>query len=77
LGPSNRKWRRAKFNRFRLFFRYNSASKIIIYAWINEEDQLRKAGDKNDPYRLFAKQLSKADPPESWEELLRASQELK
>jgi toxin YhaV len=38
-------WRRAKFlSRFRLFFRYNSKAKVIIYAWVNEENTLRKAG---------------------------------
>ncbi len=39
LGTANRHWRRAKFlQRFRLFFRFSTASKIIIYAWVNDEN---------------------------------------
>ena len=38
LGTANRHWRRAKFlDRFRLFFRYHSSQKIIVYAWVNDE----------------------------------------
>src|SRR5882724_11685001 len=38
LGPEGRHWFRAKFGgqRFRLFFRYDSAAKIIVYAWVND-----------------------------------------
>jgi toxin YhaV len=49
LGPEHRHWRRAKFlGRFRLFFRYSSKDRIIIYAWVNDEKTLRKAGGRND-----------------------------
>jgi toxin YhaV len=35
LGKKYSNWRRAKIGRrFRLFFRYDSATKIIIYAWL-------------------------------------------
>jgi toxin YhaV len=46
LGPAHRHWFRAKFgaNRFRLFFRADSASRIVVYAWVNDRDTLRKAG---------------------------------
>jgi toxin YhaV len=45
LGGAHRHWRRAKFlGRFRLFLRYSEKDKIIIYAWINDENTLRKAG---------------------------------
>ncbi|ENS6585045.1 TPA: type II toxin-antitoxin system YhaV family toxin, partial [Neisseria gonorrhoeae] len=37
LGPEYKFWRRAKFmGRYRLFFRYDSNSKIIILAWVND-----------------------------------------
>lgn len=39
LGKANRHWRRAKFGgRFRLFYRYDSPSKLIAYAWVNDTD---------------------------------------
>src|SRR5690242_1856510 len=38
LGADARGWRRAKFlGRFRLFFRFDSRSKVIVYAWVNDE----------------------------------------
>ena len=36
--------------RFRLFFRFDSASKVIIYAWVNDENTLRKVG--RGPFRM-------------------------
>src|ERR1041384_2111271 len=45
IGPSYRHWRRAKFlSRFRLFFRFSSTHKAIVYAWANDDTTLRKAG---------------------------------
>jgi toxin YhaV len=72
LGSQFRFWKRAKFgqNRFRLFFRYDGAKRVIIYAWVNDENTLRKEGDQNDPYLLFAKGLKKGDPPGDLCELL-------
>jgi toxin YhaV len=73
LGPQFRFWKRAKFgqNRFRLFFRYDGTKKVIIYAWVNDENSLRREGDKNDPYLLFATGLKKGDPPADLGELLK------
>ena len=72
LGPAHRHWRRAKFlSRFRLFFRYNSKAQVIIYAWVNDENTLRKAGSGNDPYHLFGGMLRKGRPPDDWEDLMR------
>lgn len=37
LGPAYRHWRRAKVGRrFRLFFRYDSRAKTIVFAWVND-----------------------------------------
>ena len=45
MGPEFRHWRRAKIGRrFRLFFRYDSRSKVVIYAWVNDENTLRSSG---------------------------------
>ncbi len=50
-GKEHRHWFRAKFggNRFRLFFRADSWAKVIVYAWVNDRDTLRKAGAGTDP----------------------------
>jgi toxin YhaV len=71
LGAARRHWRRAKFlQRFRLFFRFDSASRIIIYAWVNDENTLRKAGSQTDPYAVFSKRLNAGNPPDDWVDLL-------
>lgn len=71
LGPENRAWRRAKFGgRMRLFFRYDSAARIIVYAWVNDERSLRKAGARSDPYAVFARMLGRGTPPAEWTALI-------
>ncbi|SUA21568.1 Toxin YhaV [Neisseria gonorrhoeae] len=56
LGPEYKFWRRAKFmGRYRLFFRYDSNSKIIILAWVNDSGTKRTYGGKNDAYTVFKK----------------------
>lgn len=75
MGDDNKHWRRAKFmGRFRLFFRYHSASKTIIYVWLNDERTLRKAGASTDVYTVFAGMLASRKPPTDWDDLLRACQ---
>lgn len=74
MGPEFRHWRRAKIGRrFRLFFRYDSHTKVIVYAWVNDENTLRAAGSKNDPYTVFRKMLSRGNPPNDWDALVRQS----
>jgi toxin YhaV len=72
LGPSHRHWFRAKFggNRFRLFLRADSASKIILYAWVNDRNTLRKVGASSDPYAVFSGMLNRGSPPGEWSALL-------
>ena len=44
MGAAFRHWRRAKIGRrFRLFFRFDSKAKIIIFAWVNDENTLRSS----------------------------------
>ena len=39
LGGEHRHWRRAKIGRrFRLFFRYDTTSRVIVYAWVNDRE---------------------------------------
>lgn len=69
LGTAYRHWRRAKIGRrFRLFFRYDSRSKVIVYAWGNDENTLQSAGRKSDPYAVFEKMLGRGNPPDDWDE---------
>jgi toxin YhaV len=72
LVAGHRHWFRTKFgaNRFRLFFRADSASRIIVYAWVNDRDTLRKAGATTDPYVVFSGTLARDDPPGDWAALL-------
>jgi toxin YhaV len=75
LGPSRRHWRRAKFlQRFRLFYRFDSASRTIVYGWMNDENTLRKAGSKSDPYAVFLRRLDRGEPPDDWKALMKNSE---
>jgi len=74
LGTAYRHWRRAKIGRrFRLFFRYDSKSRVIVYAWVNDEHTLRSAGSKSDPYAVFEKMLGRGNPPDDWDALITAT----
>jgi toxin YhaV len=74
LGEDNRHWFRAKFHeRYRLFYRFSSQDRVIIYAWVNDEESLRRAGAKTDPYTIFRNMLASGNPPSSMRQLLDAS----
>lgn len=75
LGDGRKHWFRAKFGngRFRLFFRYDSRAKLIVFAWVNDETTLRTYGSKTDAYRVFAGMLERGNPPDDWQELLTAA----
>lgn len=74
LGPRYRHWRRAKTGRhFRLFFRYDARAKVIVYAWVNDDQTLRSAGSKSDPYAVFKNMLARGSPPDDWAELVATS----
>jgi toxin YhaV len=78
LGAEHRHWRRAKFlGRFRLFFRYSSKDRIIIYAWVNDEKTMRKAGGRNDPYAIFSSRLRRGEPPDDWNALIKEAARLR
>ena len=76
LGDDNKHWFRAKFfQQYRLFFRYHFESKIIVYAWVNDENNKRAYGSKTDAYKVFERMLKSGHPPETWDELLDAAKE--
>ena len=76
LGNNRKHWFRAKFfQRYRLFFRFDSAAKIIVYAWVNDEKSERAYGRKTDAYYVFEKMLDSGDPPDNWSQLLNEAKD--
>jgi toxin YhaV len=58
LGEDRKHWFRAKFfQQYRLFFRYHAQSRIIVLAWVNDENTKRayKSGDYPRALKLFRK----------------------
>lgn len=79
LGDDYKHWFRAKFGngRFRLFFRYDSNAKVIIFAWVNDETTLRTYGAKTDAYKVFKGMLEDGNPPDDWAALHKAASDAK
>jgi toxin YhaV len=75
LGDEYKHWFRAKFfQQYRLFFRYSTVTKILIFAWVNDEDSLRAYNSKSDAYAVFAKMLNAGNPPDDWAQLRKAAE---
>lgn len=71
LGDDHKHWFRAKFfQQYRLFFRYHAPSKVIVFAWVNDEDTKRAYESSDDAYRVFRKMLESGHPPDDWNQLL-------
>jgi toxin YhaV len=71
LGDHHKHWFRAKFfQQYRLFFRYHAPSKVIVFAWVNDEDTRRAFESGDDAYRVFHRMLESGHPPDDWYELL-------
>lgn len=71
LGEDHKHWFRAKFfQQYRLFFRYHAPSKVIVYAWVNDEDTKRAYESSDDAYWVFRKMLESGHPPDDWDRLL-------
>ncbi len=71
LGDEHKHWFRAKFfQQYRLFFRYHGPSKLIVYAWVNDEDTKRAYESTDDAYRVFRRMLENGHPPDDWDRLL-------
>jgi toxin YhaV len=72
LGDEYKHWLRAKFfQQYRLFFRYHQESKIIVFAWVNDENSKRSYDSNTDAYRVFKKMLVSGHPPDNWNDLLK------
>ncbi|MEE9451494.1 MAG: type II toxin-antitoxin system YhaV family toxin [Gammaproteobacteria bacterium] len=75
LGDDRKHWFRAKFfQQYRLFFRFHLKSKIIVYAWVNDEATKRAYNSRSDAYRIFNKMLDDGNPPDDWDALLKGVQ---
>ena len=71
LGEDHKHWFRAKFfQQYRLFFRYHAPSKVIVFAWVNDEDSKRAYESSDDAYRVFRRMLESGHPPDDWDRLL-------
>lgn len=71
LGAEHKHWFRAKFfQQYRLFFRYHAPSKVIVFAWVNDEGTKRAYESSDDAYRVFRKMLESGHPPDDWDQLL-------
>ena len=76
LGTNHKHWFRAKFfQQYRIFFRYHLKSKIIVFAWVNDEGSKRAYKSKSDAYRVFQKMLNSGHPPDDWDQLLKQSKQ--
>lgn len=74
LGDTRKHWFRAKFfQQYRLFFRYNMDAKVIVFAWVNDEDTKRAYGSKKDAYATFRSMLEDGNPPDDYDALLKAA----
>jgi toxin YhaV len=71
LGGEHKHWFRAKFfQQYRLFFRYHAPAKVIVYAWVNDEDTRRAYESADDTYRVFRRTLDSGHPPTDWDRLI-------
>jgi toxin YhaV len=75
LGDDRKHWFRGKTGngRYRLFYRFQSRARIIVYAWVNDENSLRTYGSSTDAYAVFAKMLSEGNPPDDFDSLVAAA----
>jgi toxin YhaV len=74
LGGQHKHWFRAKFfQQYRLFFRYHAGSKVIVFAWVNDDQTKRAFESSDDAYRVFRKMLESGHPPDDWDQLLHES----
>jgi len=77
LGGDHKHWRRAKFfQQYRLFFRFHAQSKVIVYAWVNDQNTKRAYESSDDAYRVFRSMLESGHPPSDWAQLLSEARDV-
>lgn len=71
LGDKHKHWFRAKFfQQYRLFFRFHAQVRVIVFAWVNDEDTKRAYESVDDAYRVFRRMLDSGHPPSDRDQLL-------
>ncbi|MEN9894070.1 MAG: hypothetical protein RLY78_4365 [Pseudomonadota bacterium] len=71
LGDEHKHWFRARFfQQYRLFFRFHAPAKVIVFAWVNDDDTKRAYESSDDAYRVFRRMLDNGRPPSDWDALL-------
>ena len=71
LGEGRKHWFRAKFfQRYRLFYRFSSRGRVIVLAWVNDDQTLRSSGARTDVYAVFGGMLDRGSPPDGFDALL-------
>jgi toxin YhaV len=70
-------WFRAKTGggRYRLFYRFDSKTRLIVDAWVNDEKNPRTYGSRTDAYAVFRDMIADGDPPEDWARLRAAAED--
>ena len=72
-------WFRGKTGngRYRLFYRFDSTTRLIVYAWVNDEQNLRTYGSRTDAYAVFCDMVADGNPPKDWSALRAAAEDKK
>ena len=71
LGEEYKHWFRARFfQQYRLFFRFHAQARVIVFAWVNDEETKRAYESSDDAYRVFRRMLGAGRPPDDWGQLL-------
>ena len=75
LRGDRKNWFRAKTGngRYRLFYRFQSSARLIVYAWVNDETALRTYGSRTDAYAVFSRMLDAGNPPDDWDALVASA----
>ena len=63
LGHAHKHWFRAKFfQQYRLFYRFHVQAKVIVFAWVNDEDTRRAYESADDAYRRVPQDARQRSP---------------
>jgi len=63
LGHAHKHWFRAKFfQQYRLFYRFHVQAKVIVFAWVNDEDTRRASETVDDAYRRVPQDARQRSP---------------
>jgi toxin YhaV len=64
LGDEHKHWFRARFfQQYRLFFRFHAQAKVIVFAWVKDENRKRAYESADDAYRVLRRMLDGGGPP--------------